>query len=422
MPRWQWLMAQLTRRLWVRATLIGLLGVLAAVLAAVVDRYIPWRMPGKIGVDAVDSILTIMASSMLSVTTFSLSVMVSAFGSATSNVTPRATKLLIEDRLTQTVLSTFIGSFLFSIVGLVVLKTGAYGERGRVVLFVFTIVVITLVIVSLLRWIDHLTRLGRVGETTDRVEEATREAIEMRLDEPFLGGCPWRDREPDIAETHALMTADVIGYVQHVDMNALSRLCEAHDTELFVGATPGTFVYPHTPLAWIGRSQNSEDMEAQRQAVCRAFSIGDERSFDQDPRFGLAVMSEIASRALSPAVNDPGTAIDVIGRATRLMSLWAQRRDDKQEEAPKHPRIHVPPLDTGDLFDDAFMAIARDGATMIEVHLRLQKSLLALSRIGDAAFKDAALRHSRMAMDRAEIGLSLEADKARLRELLDAHR
>lgn len=59
---------------------------------------------------------------------------------------------------------------------------------------------------------------------------------------------------------------------------------------------------------------------------------------------------------------------------------------------------------------------------MIEVHLRLQKSLLALSRIGDAAFKDAALRHSRMAMDRAEVGLSLEADKARLRELLDAHR
>lgn len=55
MPRWQWLMAQLTRRLWVRATLIGSLGVLAAILAAVVDRYIPWRMPGTIGADAVDS-------------------------------------------------------------------------------------------------------------------------------------------------------------------------------------------------------------------------------------------------------------------------------------------------------------------------------------------------------------------------------
>lgn len=41
MPRWRWLMAQLTRRLWVHATLIGALGVLAAIFAAVVDRYIP---------------------------------------------------------------------------------------------------------------------------------------------------------------------------------------------------------------------------------------------------------------------------------------------------------------------------------------------------------------------------------------------
>jgi uncharacterized membrane protein len=69
-------MAQLTRRLWVRAALIGALGVLAAILSAVVERYIPWNMPGSIGVDAVDSLLTIIASSMLAVTTFSLSIMV----------------------------------------------------------------------------------------------------------------------------------------------------------------------------------------------------------------------------------------------------------------------------------------------------------------------------------------------------------
>ena len=166
-------MAQMTRRLWVRATLIGALGILAAILAAVAERYIPWDMPGSIGADAVDSILSIIASSMLAVTTFSLSIMVSAYGSATNNVTPRATKLLIEDRLTQTVLSTFIGSFLFGIVGLIVLRTGAYGERGRVVLFIVTIVVIVAIVVTLLRWIDHLARLGRVTETTQRVEAAT---------------------------------------------------------------------------------------------------------------------------------------------------------------------------------------------------------------------------------------------------------
>ncbi len=122
MPRWQWLIAQLTRRLWVRATLIGGLGILAALLAAVVEPYIPWELPGQIGVESVESLLTILASSMLTVTTFSLTTMVSAYSSATNNITPRATRLLIEDRSTQTVLSTFVGSFFSELSGLWCLK------------------------------------------------------------------------------------------------------------------------------------------------------------------------------------------------------------------------------------------------------------------------------------------------------------
>ena len=187
MPRWRWVLTHVTRRLWFRATLIGLLGVAAAMLATVAENLFPWDLPWNIGADAVDSILAIIASSMLAVTTFSLNVMTSAYGSAANNVTPRATKLLREDPVTQNVLSTFIGSFLFSIVGIVVLKTGAYGARGRVVLFIVTIGVIALIVISLLRWIDYLTHFGQVGETTKRVEDATREAIEARLKAPALG-------------------------------------------------------------------------------------------------------------------------------------------------------------------------------------------------------------------------------------------
>ena len=413
MPRWRWLMAQMTRRLWVRATLIGALGIFAAILAAVVERYIPWDMPGSVGADAVDGILSIIASSMLAVTTFSLSIMVSAYGSATNNVTPRATKLLIEDRLTQTVLSTFIGSFLFGIVGLIVLRTGAYGERGRVVLFIVTIAVIALVVISLLRWIDHLTRLGRVGETTDRVEEATRKALEIRLRQPYLGGLPFRDAAAQGPQSSFAVTTGRIGYIQHVDMPALARFCEAHDRDLYVNAVPGTFVYPHTPLVWVADGE-IEDEDAVLGRLRDAFSIGDERSFDQDPRFGLAVMSEIGSRALSPATNDPGTAIDVIGRNTRLLSLWSSGRRDDGDYEPDYPRVHVPPLDTEDLFEDAFMLMARDGAGLIEVQLRIQKALSALAHMGDDAFRAAALKQAGLAFDRAQAALVMDADRERL--------
>lgn len=421
MSRWQWIFKQLTRRLWLRASLIGLLGILSAILAAVVEPYIPWHLPGAMGADSIDSILTIIASSMLSVTTFSLSVMTSAYGAATSNVTPRATRLLMEDRTTQNVLSTFIGSFLFSIVGIIVLQTGAYGERGRVILFAVTLGVIALIVVSLLRWIDHLTRLGRVGETTDRVEQATEAAMRHRLALPYLGGCPSGAGLMEPPANALTVTANCVGYVQHIDMPALTACAERGEQEIHVLTLPGTFVYSDTPLLWLRRpSLDGEEMGALKEGSRRAFSIGNERNFDQDPRFGLAVMSEIASRAMSPGVNDSGTAIDVIGRMARLMDLWGQGSTSKDEDKVEHPLIHVPPLSTADLFDDAFLLIARDGAAMVEVQIRLRKALAALARKEDCDpdFRQAALHQARLAVERADAALTLKADRERLRQVV----
>ncbi|RUO21055.1 hypothetical protein CWE07_11845 [Aliidiomarina maris] len=125
--------------------------------------------------------------SMLMVTTFSLSVMVSAYQAATNNVTPRATKLIRQDITTQNVLATFIGAFLFSLVGLIATKTEVYQANGRFVLFVFTLLMIVFIVVAIFRWIEHLTVLGRVGSTSAKVEDATSAALQFCRQHPCLG-------------------------------------------------------------------------------------------------------------------------------------------------------------------------------------------------------------------------------------------
>lgn len=403
MTKWQWILSRMTRRVWLRTSLIGLLGVLTAILAAVVERYIPWNLPGRIGADAVGGLLNIIASSMLAVTTFSLSVMTSAYGSATSNVTPRATKLLIEDRVAQNALSTFVGSFLFAVVGLIVLATGSYGERGRTVLFCFTIGVIGLIVISLLRWIDHLTRLGRVGETTARVEAVARSAIEDRIADPYLGCMPLRDDLPPLP--HEILAGEV-GYLQHIDTTALQALAEEEDIQISVPVLPGNFIYDGTVLARLSRElPDSAPLRA-------AFTIGDERNFEQDPRFGLVVLTEIAQRGLSPSTNDSGTALDVIGRTTRLLTLWAKR--EQAAEKPRNTRVQVAPLRDKDMLEDAFLLIGRDGAGMIEVQLRLQKAFAALASLGDTDFRMAVAEQAAIAAERAKSALPADADRNRL--------
>jgi len=404
MSRWQWLLTLFARRLWLRVSMMALVGVATAAAGIVFAPYVPDSWSLKIGAQAIDGILNVLASSMLAVTVFSVSTMVAAYGAATSSVTPRATRLLMEDNTSQNVLGTFIGSFLFSLVGIIALSTGLYGAQGRAILLVVTIGVIALISVTILRWIDYLARFGRLGETIQRVEVATWEAMERRLAHPHLTGQPMGDGPPQAAWP---VFAASIGYVQHIDMAALEACAARAERTVFVVALPGAFADPARPVALVSGVQDAE-LEA---AVADRFTIGTERTFDQDPRFGLCVLAEIASRALSPAVNDPGTAIDVIGRGVRLLAQWARFEGGEAQAEVACPHVHVPAIAVGDMLDDIFSPIARDGAGLAEIQIRLQKSFLALKATDGALFGADVRRHSASALTRADGALILDVEK-----------
>lgn len=410
--RWQWLLRRIGRKLWFRVSIFSLAAVATALAGVFLAGYVPDGLAERIGSDSIDDILQILATSMLAVTTFSLTTMVSAYSAATSSVTPRAARLLMDDTTAQNALGTFIGTFVFSLVGIIALSTGAYGERGRVILFLATIAVIVLIVVTMLRWIDHLSRLGRVGETTDRVEAATRRALADRIEHPGLGGriLPDSSRIPAGATP---VFASGIGYVQHIDAAALSSCAEASGCEIFVTSAVGTFADNLRPLAFVAPAVDEDLVHRVRSG----FTVGVDRSFDQDPRFGLCVLAEIASRALSPAVNDPGTAIDVLGRAERLLHQWAEGLAGDGERPVEFPRVWMPGLDPDDLFDDAFAPIARDGAGMVEVQLRLQKVLRSLAAVDSPPVVAAARRQSRRALDRAEAALGMEHERLLVRSV-----
>jgi uncharacterized membrane protein len=405
--RWRWLLESLFSQLWFRASLFSLLGVVAALAALLLEPFIPHDWPPVAGADAVDRILGILGSSMLTVTVFSLTTMVSAYNSAASNVTPRTSQLLQEDTTSQNALSTFLGAFLFSLVGIIALSTGLYGPSGRLVLFSATVLVVLVIVVTLLRWISHLSTLGQVSDSIARVERAVTRALDERVENPFLGGIAPQPMPASATPVHG----EAIGYLVHVDMAALQKAAGTVGT-VQVAVLPGGFVDGSQPLAWL-----AADDEETRDAVRRAFTVSNERNYAQDPRFGLIVLSEIASRSLSPAINDSGTAIAVLGLAVRVLARWRSAGSGQSHREIAYPRVQVPGLSTDDLFDDLFGPIARDGAGIVEVGMRLQKALGTLARGGDESICQAARYHSARALALAEGALVLESDRQRLREL-----
>jgi uncharacterized membrane protein len=164
------------------------------------------------------------------------------------------------------------------------------------------------------------------------------------------------------------------------------------------------------PLAWHTGTFGEDGLR-------EGFTMGDTRVFGQDPRFGVIVLGEIAQRALSTGVNDPGTAIDVIGRLQRL--LVPHRDEARHDRDVSFPGVWMHPVTAEGLIRDAFDPIARDGAAMVEVQLRLQVALKALSGHPDPAMAAAAARAAARAMDRAEEAMALPADMDRLRAAVD---
>ncbi|WP_156472280.1 DUF2254 domain-containing protein [Sphingorhabdus sp. M41] len=385
--------SRLPEKIWFRAMLFSVGAIAAAAAAEWVGPLIPYEADLEIASGSVGDILTILASSMLAVIAFSVSIMVSAYGSATSTATPRTIALMLADDRSQNALSTFLGTFLFSIVGIIGLSAGYYDDRGRIILFFATIAVIVLISGTLINWIQQLSTFGRMNDLIGRVEQATSKALRWHGQHPFLNAQP----TVEIPQDALAVSCDIAsGVVTSIDMGRLEEAAEKYSVTVYLTIHPGKLIYPARPLLYLsGEGVNAVDPQSFRDAIL----VENNRSFAQDPRFGLVVLSEIASRALSPAINDPGTAISVLDSGLRCFEVFAEASIEPQDA--RYSRVHGPVIETEDLFTDFFAKIARDGAAMVEVHQRVQLCLLALAQSWPEKFSEAASDASRQALARA---------------------
>jgi len=409
MDRLRFIVRRFRERLWVKPLALCLLSIGGAFIAKLADDTGLSDILPEVSLDSVESLLTVMASSMLVIATFAVGSMVAAYSSASTGATPRSFPLVIADDVSQNALSAFIGAFIFSLVSLIAVKNDLYQPAGLFAIFVLTVLVFAIVIVTFVRWVDRIARLGRVVNTIEKVEKAATDALDRRRRSPTLGALPIA---LDQAEGKGVaVCASSVGYVQHIDMEALQQCAEKYDCRVLVTALPGTFVSKTRPLLRVEGSDSFKPDD-----FLTTFEIGRNRTYEDDPRFGLLALSEIADKALSPGVNDPGTAINVIGVMVRLFTLWQTPLDDDESIEISCDRISVPKLVIDDLFDDAFTAIARDGAGVVEVAIRLQKAFGALAETDDKATVAAARKHSRMALARAEKAMSHPVDIETTRE------
>jgi uncharacterized membrane protein len=240
---------------------------------------------------------------------------------AASQYSPRTVRIFIRSRLTRVTLGLFLTTFVFSVIILVSNRASVTSAKQFApVVSVTTLLALTVATVfAFVAYLHGVVRLMRVQYLLEAIATESRRAIE----ENFPPASAYVDAEPpspDLSPRRLCHTGPA-GVVTATNLYGLVELCRRQECWLELTVGTGEYLAHGTPIALVhGGALRDRD-------VTRFFLIRGERTFVQDPAFGFRQLVDVAIRALSPAVNDPTTAVQAIDRISDLLAITGNRPD-----------------------------------------------------------------------------------------------
>jgi uncharacterized membrane protein len=392
---------------------------LGAVLAAFAvprleARLLP-ELSAPIAAGQAVAMLSAIASGMLPLTglVFSLAFVMVQF-SATA-YSPRLVSWMAGSGLMSHALGVFTAAFLYALGAIAWIDRGGSGHVPVVTVWL----AIVLLLVSVVFFVRLVEKLGtlQISRVLDHIGEQGR-AVIARDFTPFLPGAaedPGKAPLPAASQVVAHQGGPAV--ILAIDVERLVELAARADATLALAGAVGDTVANGMPLL---RVHGSARPLAER-ALRRAIRLGTERTFEQDPKYAMRLLVDIAIKALSPAVNDPTTAVQALDQLEDLLlrlagcSLSAGRARDARGTL----RLVYPVASWDDLLELALDEIRFYGASSVQVMRRMHALLAALLEQVSPERRPAVERFlervdkaiQKAFVDPEDRGLALEADR-----------
>ena len=300
--------------LWVIPLVGAVLGALLGFATSVLDEYV--RMPDfwEYSPTTASTLLTAIVGASAALTGFVVTVTVLVVQMATGTFSARYMRLWYRDRMLKATLAVLIGTLTFSFAVLRRVEATYVPELGVTIAGAL----ITTSLLVFVFFFDRFIHRLRPVTVAALVAAAGRDSFEaaVRLtDRPELR---W-GVEATLAEPTLVVRAERAGSIQAVDPDGLVDWARAHDATVVLTRVVGDFVPTGTTVLEVYGSVG--DAAAAERRLQGMIALGEERTIQQDPAFALRIMVDIAIRALSPAVNDPTTAVQVIDHLGETLHL-----------------------------------------------------------------------------------------------------
>ncbi len=272
--------------------------------------------------DDARNLLIAIAGTMVTVIALLLGLTVVALQLSSTQFSPRLLRNFLRDRPNQIVLSAFVATFAYSAAGLYTVGvSGGNRTAGFPRLAVSGALVLLFASLGLLVFFaDHLVHSIQVNTIMNTVQRNTLTVIEHGL---LTGG---QDAPVPPAGATAIASRRS-GYVQAVRCQVLLSHAARHGACLQLRPRIGEHVVAGTTLAWIwpAPGHRAPDPQLLAPVLEAGIRIGFERTLEQDAAFGIRQLVDAACKALSPAVNDPYTAVQAIDHLSVIFCALTQR-------------------------------------------------------------------------------------------------
>lgn len=351
------------------------------------------------GPESARSLLSAIITSMISFTGLVFSITIVVLQLTSSQFSPRVLRTFLRDRLNQLALGVFVATFVYALVVLRAVRGTAQvdpfvPQLATTAAFGFLLASV----VVFLAYIHHIAQSIRVATIVTKIAQDTRKLINENL--PINGSA---SAQPPLSDGPVeRISADRPGVVQRVDDAELTKTAIEHGVTIHMLRALGEFVPAGAPLLEVHGREGPDPGELRR-----AVMLGSERSLDEDVGFGLRQLVDIAERALSPGINDPSTAVQVIDQLHDLLRRLAIRPlpPRRQQTAPSgRLALTVPQPDFAAYLDVAVREIAHWGRGDERVQRRLRVMLHDL--------RDAAREEHRPAISQALEALGTPSSSA----------
>ena len=364
--------------LWLAPLIGGLLGLVLAELGLAIEvtGAIPpaWRYSPE----TATALLSASIGALASLTGFVVTVTVLGVQMATGTFSPRYLRVWYRDGRLKLLLAELIGTLMFAFTVMRAIDAESVPDIS-VTLAAFGVAIGLLLFVL---YLDRFLHRMRPVAVAALMAAEGRRAFEDWLAEasrPDTAFVPRGSGGPMTTPTFVLR-ATRAGTIQAVDAGALTRFARRHGCLLVFRHSVGDFVPVGAPILEV----HGADLPARvTRRLGGLVALGVERTIEQDPSFAIRVMVDVASRALSPAVNDPTTAVQVLdhlGETLRMVGMAPSLRDmlPTNELASG---VVMPVRGWPDYLSLAVTEIREYGATSIQVVRRLRALLEELAEL-----------------------------------------